>query len=147
MRLFACVVRVAPAGMVPVAPPPLAAGLLPAPGLVVCVFPLAVVTGRGAAGRLAAAFTGPLCAGRFVVRGGVLVAGRVVGCGLLVVGAGAAAPTGTSFNCGCAALSRFASARSRFSVESLLRAVLSTFAESALHAANSEVATSNDAPA
>src|SRR5436309_7810679 len=92
---------VVPAAIVPTAPPPADAAL---PVGRVTVLPLAVfvgVVGAGVDGREAA--------GRVVVRGAVLVA----------VGADVAGGfAGTSFNCGCAAESRPASARSRLSAES-----------------------------
>src|SRR6478672_4926135 len=48
IREFECVLSVAPAGIVPTAPPPVEPGWLEAPGFVVAVLPLAVSTGAGA---------------------------------------------------------------------------------------------------
>jgi hypothetical protein len=110
----------------PTAPPPDAAGLLPADGVVVTVFPLGVFAVVVAGGL----FFGAGELGRGVVFG-------VEGRGDEVFGAGAAGVFGaTSFNCGCAALSRFASARSRFNVESDASAALSAAFESERHAAS-----------
>jgi hypothetical protein len=79
-------------------------------------------------------------AGGLVFGAGALGRGVVFGCdGLgdeVFVGDGVAAGVfaGTSFSCGCAALSRFASARSRLRVESAPSAVLSDAFESERHA-------------
>src|SRR5436305_855114 len=143
MRELACVVSVAPAGIVPTAPPPDVPGLAAAPAFFVSVLPLAVVTGFGAAGTglLAALVAGPLCAGRCTVRGGLFTRGL----GVAVVVGAPAAFAGTSLSCGCAVVSRFASARSRFNVESVFSPMLSTLLVPALHAPRNVVATSNDA--
>jgi hypothetical protein len=120
---------VEPAAIVPTAPPPDA----PPAGFVVTVLPLGVVvvagkdlvgSGRGV-GRLS--------------RG----VGRSVrfGCSDRFGSADLVGALGTSFNCGCAALSRFASARSRFSAVSAPSAVLSGFFVSDRHAASDASAT------
>jgi hypothetical protein len=131
----AFVLSVVPAGIIPTAPPPDVDGLLVV-GFVVTVLPLAVVTGAGGV------FAGVVGAGavflgsfRGVVRGAVRRSGVVR---FVAVGAGAAGvDAGTSLSCGCAAESRPASAKSRFSVLSVPSAVLSgPFFASERHAAN-----------
>src|SRR4051812_5880945 len=105
MRELACVLSVAPAGIIPTAPPPAAPGFAAAPGFVVAVLPVRVVVVVGAgAGLFSARVTGPLCAGRCVTRGCVRGSERLLGAGAAVAGAFA----GTSLSCGCAVVSRFA---------------------------------------
>src|SRR6185503_6189646 len=104
---------VVPAAIEPTAPPPLP----PVLGRVT-VLPLGVVV--GVLGRLVVGVLGRVVDGREVAgRLGVFVAGGFAG---------------TSESCGCAALSRFASARSRLKEESLLRALVSCFPASLLQA-------------
>jgi hypothetical protein len=83
IREFACVLSVAPAGIVPTAPPPLD-GLVP--GLVDTVFPLGVVLVVGVVGCVAGRGAGLVGVVRVV---GVRVCGRVVvgaGAGVVVAG-------------------------------------------------------------
>ena len=132
----ACVLSVEPAAMVPTAPPPDVDAF--APGFDVTVLPLGVVvvvgTEAGGVGRGAGVF----------VRG-VGRDGRLAGCGAGRVETGAGAGVvlfGTSLSCGCAVVSRFASARSRLSELSAPRAVLSPFFASERHAESAERTTS-----
>src|SRR5690242_9996890 len=123
--------------MLPTAPPPDVDGFLPAPGLVVTVFPLAVVVAAGCDGGLA---LGADLGVDFGVDFGVLRAGA------LFSGA-AGCEAGTSFSCGCDVESRFAMARSRFNVESAPSATLSgPFFDSELQAPSNAAATSRDGP-
>jgi hypothetical protein len=122
------VVSVAPAGIIPTAPPPVSFDDAPL-GFDVTVFPFEVVVAAGG-------ITGGLL-GREGVRGVVRSGARFFVGDLAADGAGASGVVaGTSFNCGCAAESRPASARSRFNVLSAPSAVLSgPFFASDLHAA------------
>src|SRR5215207_558647 len=122
--------------MVPTAPPPLAAAV---PGaLRVSVLPEAVVLVVGAGGVVAGrAGRG---AGREAAGFGVVVR---IGVG---AGASAAGVAGTSLSCGCTALSRLASSRSRFSAVSRASEVSLLLSET-VHALNDSAATSaNGAP-
>src|SRR5262249_45206448 len=120
----ALVFSVAPAGIMPTAPPPVELGFDLAPGFDVTVLPLAVVVGVDGAGAE--------LLGRGAGRDGVVVRGRV-GAGV-VAGGGS---FGMSFSDGWVPLSRFASARSRFSVVSAPSAVLSVRFASERHAPSS----------
>jgi hypothetical protein len=134
MRDDAFVVSVVPAAIMPTAPPPAEPGFAPAPGFVVTVLPLGVVTGAGADGGFDGRGDGVLGrgAGRVGVRAGAVAAGRGAG----VFGA-------TSLSCGCAVVSRFANARSRFNALSAPSAALSgPFFASELHAPSKAIATS-----
>ena len=130
-------VSVAPAGMLPTAPPPLADAFLPAFGLVVTVLPLGVVVATGCDG-------GGLALGAdFGVDFGVDLG--VLRAGALFSGAAAGGDAGTSFSCGCEVESRLAIARSRFNVVSAPSATLSgPFFDSELQAPRSAAATSRD---
>src|SRR5829696_4370579 len=121
--------------MVPTAPPPLAAAV---PGaLRVSVLPEAVVLVVGAGGVVAAGRAGR-GAGRVAAGFGVVVR--------IGVGASAAGVAGTSFSCGCTALSRLASSRSRLSAVSRASEVSLLLSET-VHALNASAATSaNGAP-
>jgi hypothetical protein len=114
-----------------------------APGFVVCVLPLRVVVVVGAGGVLGRG-AGVEVRGvlRGVVRGVLRLAGRDV------AGAGAAGWfAGTSLSCGWAAVSRFAIARSRFSVVSAPSAALSgACLGSDLQPASRPPAMSNETP-
>jgi hypothetical protein len=136
-RALEFAVSVAPAGMLPTAPPPLVDGFLPALGFVVTVLPPGVVVAAGGGGGLAFGvdFGAVLGVDFGALRTGALLSGT------------AADDAGTSFSCGCEVESRFAMARSRLSVESAPSPTLSgPFFDSELQAPSSAADTSRDGP-
>jgi hypothetical protein len=125
-----------PEAIVPTAPPPLAAA---EPGaLRVSVLPDAVVrvVGSGVAGRVVGRGAGFVATGFGVVRAGVGVG----------AGASAAGVAGTSLSWGCAALSRLAIWRSRFSAVSLASEVSLLLSETVQALNASAAAITNGAP-